>query len=135
VGWVIWGLNPTGNKICYTCPDQPWGPPSLLFNTEFFLEVKWLGHGGDHPPPSSTLLPLWAFMACSRVNFLPLLCHINVHFCVNFVTITFSLEKMERRAGINRPSAYKKRRRRRRFSLCVLSWLYRRRLIMYALTF
>jgi hypothetical protein len=33
------------------CPDQPWGPPSILYN-------------GAIP-----LLSLWAFMACSRVNF------------------------------------------------------------------
>jgi len=40
-----------------------------------FLWVKQLGRGVDHPPPSSAesraipLLSLWAFMACSRLNF------------------------------------------------------------------
>jgi hypothetical protein len=25
-------LNPGGGEIFRTCPDQPWGPPSLLYN-------------------------------------------------------------------------------------------------------
>jgi hypothetical protein len=35
-------------------PDQPWGPPSLLYNgyRVSFLGVKWPGRGIDHPPPS-----------------------------------------------------------------------------------
>jgi hypothetical protein len=45
--------------------------------TGSFPVVKRPGRGVDHPPPSSAevkvrvvipLLPLWAFMACSRVN-------------------------------------------------------------------
>jgi hypothetical protein len=38
------------------CPyaDQPWGPPSLLYNEYWvFPGCKWPGHGADHPPPSS----------------------------------------------------------------------------------
>ena len=31
-GWTIQGPNPGGGKIFRTCPDQPWGPPSLLYN-------------------------------------------------------------------------------------------------------
>jgi hypothetical protein len=26
------GSNPGGGKIFRTCPDRPWGPPSLLYN-------------------------------------------------------------------------------------------------------
>jgi hypothetical protein len=26
------GSNPGGGEIFRTCPDQPWGPPSLLYN-------------------------------------------------------------------------------------------------------
>jgi hypothetical protein len=26
------GSNPGGGKIFHTRPDQPWGPPSLLYN-------------------------------------------------------------------------------------------------------
>jgi len=26
------GSNPCGDEIFHTCPDWPWGPPSLLYN-------------------------------------------------------------------------------------------------------
>jgi len=26
------GMNPVGGEIFRTCPDRPWGPPSLLYN-------------------------------------------------------------------------------------------------------
>jgi len=44
-----------GETFC-TDPDQPWIPPSLLYNGHrvSFPEIKWPGHGIDHhPPPSS----------------------------------------------------------------------------------
>jgi hypothetical protein len=53
-------------------------PASYTMGTLSFQGIKLPGHGIDHPPPSSTeveesraihLLLLWAFMACSRVNF------------------------------------------------------------------
>ena len=28
----FWGSNPSGGEIFRTCPDQPWRPPSLLYN-------------------------------------------------------------------------------------------------------
>ena len=31
-GWTIRGSNPGGGEIFRTCPDRPWGPPSLLYN-------------------------------------------------------------------------------------------------------
>jgi len=31
-GWTARGSNPSGGEIFCTCPDQPWGPPSLLYN-------------------------------------------------------------------------------------------------------
>jgi len=31
-GWTVRGSNPGGGKIFSTCPDRPWGPPSLLYN-------------------------------------------------------------------------------------------------------
>jgi len=47
--------------------------------TGYFPGVKRPGRGVDHPPPSSArgqrksrtlpLLPFWAFVACSRLNF------------------------------------------------------------------
>jgi len=31
-GWTVRGLNPIGGEIFCTCPDRPWGLPSLLYN-------------------------------------------------------------------------------------------------------
>jgi hypothetical protein len=31
-GWTVRGSNPDGGEIFRTCPDRPWGPPSLLYN-------------------------------------------------------------------------------------------------------
>jgi hypothetical protein len=53
-------------------------PASYTIGTESFPGLKRPGHGVEHPLPSSAevkekivipLLPLWAFVACSRVNF------------------------------------------------------------------
>jgi hypothetical protein len=55
-------------------------PASYTMGTGSFLEVKQPERGLDHPPQSSNevkervelymvLLFLWAFVACSRVNF------------------------------------------------------------------
>jgi len=30
--WAIRGSNPGEGEIFRTCPDRPWGPPSLLYN-------------------------------------------------------------------------------------------------------
>jgi hypothetical protein len=32
MGWTVWGSNPGGGEIFRTCPDWPWGPPSLLYD-------------------------------------------------------------------------------------------------------
>jgi len=32
MGRTVWGSNPGGGEIFRTCPDWPWGPPSLLYN-------------------------------------------------------------------------------------------------------
>ena len=58
-------------------------PPSYTMGTRSFPGIKLPGHGVDHPPPPKSsaevkekvevrgisLLHLWAFMACYRVNF------------------------------------------------------------------
>ena len=51
-GWLVHGSNPGRGEIFCTPPDQPWGPPSLLYigYRISFLGVKWLGRGVDHPP-------------------------------------------------------------------------------------
>jgi hypothetical protein len=59
----------------------PWGahPASYIMGTRSFLGAERPGCSDDHPPQSSTevkrhsgairLLPLWAFVACYRVNY------------------------------------------------------------------
>jgi hypothetical protein len=85
-GWTVRGSNPSGDEIFRTCPDRPWGLPSLLYNGyRVFPGVK-SGRGvtlTPHPllvPWSrkrrvTPLLPLWAVRpvqslnACTRVHF------------------------------------------------------------------
>jgi hypothetical protein len=31
MGWTVRWSNPAGDEIFRTCPDRPWGPPSLLY--------------------------------------------------------------------------------------------------------
>jgi hypothetical protein len=31
-GWTVRGSNPGGGEFLRTSQDQPWGPPSLLYN-------------------------------------------------------------------------------------------------------
>jgi hypothetical protein len=46
---------PVGARFS-TCPDWPWGPPSLLYNGYPVFPGGKLqpGHAADHSPPSST---------------------------------------------------------------------------------
>jgi hypothetical protein len=49
---MVRGSNPGGEKILRTCPDRPWGPPSILsMGTGSFPGVQQPGRGVDHPPP------------------------------------------------------------------------------------
>ena len=85
-GWTVRGSNPGGGESFRTCPDRPWGPPSLLYNGyRVFPGVKERpGRDVDPSPLSSAvvkkeltipLLPLWAvrpvqsLSACTRVTF------------------------------------------------------------------
>jgi len=67
-----------------TRPKRLCGPTSLVQNgySFSFLGVRWRWRGVEHPfPPSAEavlLLPLWAFMACSTVNFT---FYYNVCYC------------------------------------------------------
>ena len=48
------GSNPGGDGIFRTCPDRPWGPPSLLYDGYRVFpggKVR-LGRAADHSPPS-----------------------------------------------------------------------------------
>ena len=55
MAWMVQGSNPGGGEIFRSCPDRPWGPPSLLYNGYqiSFWGLKRPGRGVDHPPSSS----------------------------------------------------------------------------------
>jgi len=43
-GWTVRESNPGGGETFCTCPDRPWGPPSLLYNGyQVFPEAKAAG--------------------------------------------------------------------------------------------
>ena len=56
-GWKVGGSNPGENKIFRTCPDRPWGPPSLPYNGyRVFPGAKdWPARDADPSPPSSAV--------------------------------------------------------------------------------
>jgi hypothetical protein len=54
MGRTVWGSNSRGGDIFHTCPDQPCGPPHLLYNGyQIIFGVNCPEHGVNHPPPSS----------------------------------------------------------------------------------
>ena len=57
-GCTVRGWNPGGSEVFLTCPDRPWGPPSLLYNGyRFFPGGKQRpGRDADPSPPSSAVL-------------------------------------------------------------------------------
>ena len=76
---MVPGSNPGGSEIFRTCPDRPWGPPSLLYNGyRVFPEGKERpGREADPSPPSSAelrksraipLLPLGHNRVCNGVT-------------------------------------------------------------------
>jgi hypothetical protein len=76
--YTVGGSNRGGAEIFRTLPYRPWAPPSLLYSWyRVITGVRRLGRGIDYPPllvpmlksRAIHLLPLWAFVACSRMNF------------------------------------------------------------------
>ena len=84
-GWTVRGSNPGGGEIFHTCPDRPWGPPSLLYNGYRVFPGGKERPGRDADPSpllapwsrksrAIPLLPLWAvrpvqsLSACTRVH-------------------------------------------------------------------
>jgi len=57
-GCTVRGSYPGRGKIFRTCPDRPWGPPSLLYNGyRVFPEGKERpGRDADPSPPSSAVV-------------------------------------------------------------------------------
>ena len=54
-GWTVRGSNAGGGEIFRTCPDRPWGPPSLLCNGYRVFPGGKVRPGcdADPSPPSS----------------------------------------------------------------------------------
>jgi hypothetical protein len=78
--WTVRGSNPGWGEIFRTSPDRLWGPPSLLYSGyRVFSGGKAAGawrwpltpiyRRGLRKSRAIHLLPLWAFLACSRENF------------------------------------------------------------------
>ena len=85
-GWTVRGSNRGGSEIFRTCPDRPWGPPSLLYNGYRAFPGGKERPGRDNDPSpllvpwswkgrAIPLLPLWpgrpvqSLNACTRVTF------------------------------------------------------------------
>ena len=88
--------------------DRPWGPPGLLYNGYWvsFPGVNWPGRGVDHPPHLAPrlkkecgctvpLLLLWAFVACSMVNFTFIYIYIYIHTHTQTQTHTHTHTQIE----------------------------------------
>jgi len=71
MGWTVWGLNPSGNKTFHTRPNLPWGIPSLLYRGYHGVALIIYPHSVPilKKEQSYTSTFLWAFIACSRMNF------------------------------------------------------------------
>ena len=56
--WTVRGSNPGGGEIFCTCPERPWGPPSLLYNGYPVLPEgkERPGRDADPSPPSSAVV-------------------------------------------------------------------------------
>jgi hypothetical protein len=58
MGCTVRGSNPGGGEIFRTCPDRPWGPPSLLYNgyRVFPGSKERPGLDADPSPPSGAVV-------------------------------------------------------------------------------
>jgi hypothetical protein len=81
--WTVRGSDPSGGEIFHIRLQRPWKPgthpDSYTISTRAFPGVKIPRRGVNHPPSPSAEVkeivelyiysPLWAFTACSRMNF------------------------------------------------------------------
>ena len=82
----VYASNPGGSELFCTCPDRPWGPPSLLYNGYRVFPGGKERPGCDADPSplllpwsrkgrTIPLLPIWtvgpihSLSACTRVHF------------------------------------------------------------------
>ena len=57
--WTVRGSNPGEGEIFRTCPDRPWGPPSLLYNG-YRVFPGGKKRPGRYADPSPPLLVPWS---------------------------------------------------------------------------
>jgi len=113
MGWTVRGSNRGGGEIFRTCPDRPWGQPSLLYNGYWLLPgVKCCRGMALNPHPllvpwsrnnrAIPLFPLWAvrpvrsLSACTGVYFTFTLClHNNILF--HYIIISINIIKRPKR--------------------------------------
>ena len=78
MGWTVRRSNPGGARFSAPVQNRPGAhAASYSKGTGSFPGVKRPGRGVEHPPhlaprlksTAIPLLPFWAFVACSRVNF------------------------------------------------------------------
>ena len=101
------GFESRWGEIFRTCPDSPWGPPSLLYNGYRVFPGSKERPGRDADPllvswsrksRAIPLLPLWAvrpvqsLSACTRVHFTLLHLHVlkllpQTEKCCDFVVV------------------------------------------------
>ena len=85
-----------GARFSPTCPDRPWGPPSLLYDgyRVFPGDKEWRWRDADTSPllvpwsRKSTAIPLLSLWACTELQ-----CLYRVHFTFTFLTHTISQTK------------------------------------------
>jgi hypothetical protein len=106
---------PVRERFFHTCPDRPWGPPSLLYNGYHVFPggKEWPGHNADPSPlpvpwpwksRAIPVLPLWAIQpvqslsACTRVHFTYLLKgrKISVKISLHLLVLTFAFSAIVR---------------------------------------
>jgi hypothetical protein len=91
-GLTVQGSNPGGDEIFRTCPDRPWGLPSLLYNGTGSFPVVESGQG-------VTLTPYALLVPRSKIQSrgIPLLCLRAFVACENgetYLTITLHYSGM-----------------------------------------
>jgi len=60
---MVRGSNPGGDEIFHTCPDRPWGPPSLLYNGYRVFRGGKERPGRDADPSSAVVKKEYSYIS------------------------------------------------------------------------
>jgi hypothetical protein len=127
----LWAIRygewtPVGWENFYTLPDQPWGPPSLLYRGYWvsFPGVKHPRRGVSHPPPSTVEVkervelylrsasgPSWSFLWTVRINKWPIPRYVDINYNTKYTLVTFPL------------TAECRSRKKKKWRLSIRQWL------------